>query len=143
MSEYEREPSPEPLFDTCDNCEKKYQITNKNALAYHFDKQPECDFIVCACPNCKQPVRIYIGSDSLEQARTNEIDIEVQTYADDETYELWCGLNGIELPKTYKLTDRHEALIHKFGETLLNIPDSLFWDNIEGDTGKPFTQRWV
>ena len=140
---YERE-KPEPIYDTCDNCEQEYQITSENALVYHFGKQPECDFIICACPDCKQPIRIYIDEESLQQARNNGLSVEEsEPYADDETYELWCGLYGIELPKVYELTNRHEALIHKFGETLLNIPDSLFWDSIEADPGTPYPLRWV
>lgn len=142
-SNYEKEPKPEPITDVCDECGEEYTLTSGNSLAYHFEKQQECDFVVCACPDCKVPIRIYINEYDFGRARGSGIEVREGVYADDETYELWCKLYGIELPEVYALTDRHEALIHKFGEAVMNMPYGMLMDFMGDDTDKPYPLRWV
>lgn len=145
----ERQPNPEkkkaqPLFDDCNNCEKRYQLTNANAGARHYPKQPECDYLLCICPHCKTKMRIFCGQETIQDARDNNlVVIEDEPYAEPEIYDAWIRVNGIELPKTYELTDRHEEIIRKFGETLLNIPPDLLIDGFESEHSRPYPMRWV
>ncbi len=144
----EHEPSPErkiqPLFDDCMNCDARYQLNPENAGARHYPGQAECDYIICKCPNCKYITRIFVGAESMQDARDNGLTVhEDEKYAEPDIYDRWCQVNGIELPKTYELTDRHEAIIRKFGENLLAVPDDIFWDNIEADPGKPYPLKWI
>lgn len=135
---------PTPLYDDCGECEQRYQLTNENSAAYHYGKQSECDFMLCVCPHCSGRTRIFIGPETLAEARNNDITVlETEDYADQNIYLTWCGLMGIELPKSYELTNRHEAIIRKFGETLLNIPDDLLMDGFESDHEKPYPQKWI
>ena len=140
----EKQQEPTPLFDDCLNCEKRYQITKENSGGMYFPKQPECSYLLCCCPNCGNKTRIFSSQHVMDLAVENGIYImDEQPYADENIYSDWLELMGIELPKTYELTPRHEEIIRKFGETLLNMPDDLLYDCItdEGDT--PYPMRWV
>lgn len=145
MSEYEKESQPRPMFDDCGNCEFRYQMKPENSAVYKYAKQPECNFLFCVCPNCKTPSRIFIpDEDTLNEARANGLHvIEDEDYADQDIYESWFEAEGLVAPKEFELTDRQETIMRKFGDALMQIPDSLFWDNIEAETGKPYTNRWV
>ena len=67
-----------------------------------------------------------------------------EPYADDNAYSDWLDVKGIELPKTYELTDRHEKLIGAFATALATIPDEYLYDLIVDDGyDKPYPQRWI
>lgn len=151
MSEQAPQSSPENsperkrrLTDNCDTCKKDYELTPNNSFLFHYAGQDECDNMLCKCPHCKAQIRIFIGEDTFMAAIDNGIEpICDDRNAPEDIYSRWCRLMGIELPKTYELTDRHEATIRKFGENLLAIPDEVFWDNIEAETDRPFPQKWI
>lgn len=146
MSEmnHEKEKKIPPLYDDCSGCKERYQITANNSAAYHYEKQSECDFLLCVCPNCNFKTRIFINEHTMGIVRDNAIPVlEHEPYADENIYSDWLELNEIELPNTYELTDRHEETVRKFGETLINMPNELFWDNIEAEQPRPYPERWI
>lgn len=145
MSEHAPEKEPVPMFDDCMHCEQRYQITADNAAIYHYNKQSECDFLFCVCPNCSGQSRIFCSPETVEVGKQNGLKIVAEEdYADQNIYRSWLELNDIVLPPTYELTDRHEALIKKFGETMLAMPDDLLYDEItDFNHPKPHPQRWV
>lgn len=132
------------ITDNCDTCKKDYELTPNNTFLFHYAGQDELDNMFCTCPHCKSKIRIFIGEDTFRQAIDNGIEpICDEKYAPEDIYERWARLQGIEFPKTYELTDRHEATVRKFGESLLAIPDAVFWDNIEAETNHPYNQKWI
>lgn len=145
----EQTPSPEerkeptPLFDDCSRCEKRYQITKDNSGGIWYEKQPECSYLMCTCPNCQFVTRIFSNQHVMDIAKDNGIYVITEKYADDNIYSDWLELMGIELPKTYELTTRHEELIRKFGDTVMAMPDDLLYDEITSDHDKPHPQRWT
>lgn len=148
MSERINENNPEknhpPLRDNCDRCKEDYDLTPDNTELYHYSSQDELDNIVCACPNCSYRTVIFIGKQTFEIAVARGITPNCDDKnAPEEVYEMWRELKGFELPKTYELTNRHEALVHKFGEALMAMPDEIFWDNIEAETDRPYNEKWI
>lgn len=141
----EERKQPTPLYDDCSKCEKRYQITKENSGGMYFTKQPECSYLLCRCPNCGNNTRIFCNEHVIQIAQENDIYImDSEPYADDNIYSDWLELMGIELPKTYELTDRHEALIEKFGQTVMNMPADLLYDEItDMNQPKPHPQRWI
>lgn len=141
----ESEPKPQPMFDDCANCDKRYQLTPANSAAYHYRKQPECDFLLCLCPHCQQKIRMFCQPETIELARQNGLTVlEEEDYADQEIYQAWMSVNDLKLPETYELTDRHEELIRKFGETMLGMPADLLYDELTDiNQPKPHPQRWI
>lgn len=134
-----------PLWDNCDNCSTDYELTPKNTAARLYPKQEECSYLFCVCPNCNFRTRIFCGPETLEQAATLGIEIHAdEMYAEPDIYHSWLDLNGIELPKTYELTNRHEAIVRRFGEIILSAPNEHLYDLIT-DTGynKPHPQKWI
>jgi hypothetical protein len=140
----EKFPKAEPITDKCDGCGVGYYITSFNGLIYHFEGQPECDYLFCACPECNYRTRIYVNQRTIDNARCLGIpEDNKDKYPDEGIYREWCAVVGIELPSTYELTPRHEETIRKFGDALLTIPDELFWDGIESEHGRPFPETWI
>lgn len=148
MSEQLNNPEKiQPMFDDCDNCGKRYQLTPANSGARHYPKQEECDYLLCKCPHCNSVTRIFCQQESIQDARDNGLQVlDDEPYAEPEIYHGWLDVNGIELPKTYDLTPRHDELIQKFGETIIKMSDDapdLFWDEMNSEQGKPYPQRWI
>lgn len=143
--EYQSSPEKkkQPIFDNCMNCEKKYKLTEENTIAHTYARQPECNFLMCICPNCNFRTKMFCDPDGIELAQDNGIYLLEDDYADDETYKQWIDVKGIELPQEYELTDRHEKIIKGFAEALSAIPDDFFWDNIGEPTNRPYPERWV
>ena len=149
MSEHEQNQNPEkkkpaPMYDDCSRCETRYRLTPDNSALYLYTKQPECTFLYCVCPKCDFRTRIFVGEETTQQSVDNGLRVFAEDYAGESVYSDWIELKGIELPKTYELTNRHEALIHKMGEILLNTPDEHLYDLIT-DTGygKPHPLKWI
>jgi hypothetical protein len=140
---HDKEKRPQYLTDNCDRCEETYDITPSNGKIVHHANQPECDYIHCTCPHCEYQTMIFIGDNSFEQGVNSGLDVQVNKFASVETHAWWMQIKGIVEPKTYELTDRHEALVKKFGENILAIPDSVFWDNVEAPTEHPYPNLWV
>ena len=134
-----------PIFDDCSNCEQRYQITNENSAGRLYRKQPECNYLLCVCPNCKNKTRIFCNETTLEMAALNDIHVfDDEDWADDNIYSDWLDLKGIELPQTYELTHRHEQLIGRFAKALAETPDEYLYDLIVDEGyGKPHNQRWI
>lgn len=132
-----------PLTDDCDGCEKRYALTDRNAYLFHYSDQDELDHLYCVCPNCNYRCRMFINEATFQTAVDNGIGLSVEKYAPDHIHAMWLELNGYTPPATYELTDRHEALIHRFGEAIVAMPPELFWDNIEAETDKPYPLRWI
>lgn len=150
MSEIQRSPEtndqPAPLFDDCitEGCGTRYQLTPQNTAGRIYPGQRDCNYLLCVCPGCNGKTRIFAVDNTLEQAALNGIEIfDDEPYAEPEIYDAWCRAAGIELPKTYELTDRHEALIGKFALTMANMPDDLLYDELTSDHGRPHPTRWV
>lgn len=147
MSEKQSSPEqqPKPLYDNCGNCEQDYELTSENSIVQLYSKQTECSFLFCICPNCSYKTRIYINPYTVTRAQ--ELGIEVvdsEPYAPQPIYDEWCEVKGIELPKTYELTNRHEQIIGKFATALASTPDEHLYDLIT-DTGynQPYPLRWT
>lgn len=132
-----------PLTDDCSKCNKRYALTKENTYMFHYTNDEGKDNLYCVCPNCDHRTRIFIREETFEAAVNNGIGLGVEKYAPEGVYNDWSQLQGIVPPETYELTNRHEAIIRKFGETILAIPDDMFWDNIEDDTQKPYPQKWI
>lgn len=149
MNEYE--PNYEEVAawnDQCSKCETVYQLNQDTAVFKYFEKQPECSFLVCQCPNCEHMCQIYDDSVDVWGAEARGITInDTDEYASPEHYQGWLKLKGIELPKEYELTMRHEALVKKFGETISamsSLAPDLFWDEISSPQPRQtMASRWV
>lgn len=140
----EQQPKKEVLTDTCDGCGVKYRLTKQNAEGRHYEGQQDCDYILCSCPKCSFRTRIFVSQHVMKLAIEAGITVvDEEPYADEETYQGWLRVNNIELPKSYELTDRHEAIIHKFGEAVLNMPDQLLYDGFHDETDRPYPNRWT
>lgn len=140
------EKQPRPMYDICDNCEERYEITKENAAVCAYSKQHECDWIYCICPHCDNRTKIYIGgTDWLDNSRLAGLSIlEDESYAEDNIYNQWLEAKGIELAKTYQLTNRHEKLIGQFATVLAETPDEYLYDLIvDNGYDKPLPQRWI
>lgn len=161
MSEHLNNPEYlQPMTDQCSTCEKEYELGINNTFAVEFTKQPECNYFMAKCTHCEDLTKIFCSQDSLERANRQGIvinpDIQLPDgskrplggeYADEHTYNQWCQVKGIELPKTYELTARHEEIIKRFGETITAITEQapdLFMD-VMSDPAPPQTmpQRWI
>lgn len=143
MEKFDKDKKPKFLTDNCDGCQTDYKITPDNGKIVHHAEQPECDYIICSCPNCNYRTMIFINDTTFEHGVRTGLDLEVNKYADENTYKWWTEVKGIQLVKTYELTDRHEAIIRKFGENILAIPDDVFWDNIEAESSRPYPEMWT
>ena len=137
-------PKVEPLTDNCDGCGTDYYITSFNGLIYHFEGQPDCDYLFCACPECNYRTRIYINQTTVENARALGIpEDNTNRYAPDMIYREWCDVRDVKLPPVYELTPRHEETITRFGQSILNMPDDLLNEGWGDDTSRPYPERWV
>lgn len=147
MSELQSNHNPEkerkPLIDNCDGCDQDYELTAGNTILNHYSTQDECDHLICNCPNCGYVTMMFIGEKTFQQAVDNGIHVQVEKNAPRNVYDGWAELHEINAPKTYELTNRHEAIIRKFGDTIMNMPPEIFWDNIEAPTEKPYPLRWI
>lgn len=134
----------QPLHDDCLSCDTKYNLDPSNSAGRYYPGQKECSYLYCVCPNCNQPTRVFCNDSTIDQAKREGLHIfDDEKYAEPEIYDAYCRAYGIELPKTYELTPRHEDIIRKFGETLINIPDDLLIDGFESEHLKPYPQRWI
>lgn len=95
-----------PLRDECMHCNRKYRITKDNAAVFEFTKQPECNHISAECTKCGGHTRIFVGSETMQQATAWEIPVVPTEYAPDFIYQSWLELSGIELIKEREVTPR-------------------------------------
>lgn len=147
---HDREQKPKPLTDKCDNCKQTYAINEHTGRLYEFYQQPECNYVMCQCPNCHFRTQIFLGEQQFTYAIQSGVPLRKvdeenppQRYADEQTYNSWLEVKGIELPATHELTQRHEKTVREFGQAILNIPDELFWDGMESEHGTPYPLRWI
>jgi hypothetical protein len=139
---------PQPLFDDCNHCGKKYQLTAVNTILNIYDKQPDCNNVVCKCKHCNQFTKMFINDTLWEQAYLNGIpEAEQQDYADDTTYQQMLVVRGIELVEPVEITDRHEKLVAGLGKTLQTMFPAhadVFWDEMNSpNTYRPYPTRWT
>lgn len=135
---------PKPMFDDCNHCSKKYQITAINAKLHLFEKQPDCNFIYCTCSHCQGTTKMFIDDYTVEQGIGNGLPVSLEDYADDTTYKQWLQVKGIELVQPRDITDRHERAIAALGQTLRSIPSDMFWEEMNSPHDyKPYPQRWA
>ena len=150
MSEHEQNQNQNPekkkpaaMYDDCSRCETRYKITPDNSALYLYTKQPECTFLYCVCPKCDFRTRIFVGKETVQLSVDTGLRIIAEDYAGENVYSDWIELKGIELPRTYELTNRHEALIQKFGEALLSMPDQMLYEGFHDETDNPYPQKWI
>lgn len=143
--------APEPWKAKCSNeaCSvDEYVLDEGNAAMVDYSDKRECNFVFSKCPSCEHALRVYVSDLDPEQANVRGLFvIENEAYPDDAIFEEWLGVKGYELPKTYELTDRHEDMIKRFGETITAITEQapeLFMD-VMSDPAPPQTmpQRWI
>ena len=87
----------------------------------------------------------------MRQRNYSFVEKETVSNFDREMYHAYFGKDhlpphqqrSIDSVRSYELTERHEELIRAFGASLLNIPEDLFWDGMEGETDRPYPNRWV
>jgi hypothetical protein len=143
----ERESNPErqkaKLTDKCNDCGKKYELTDSNTIAYLYSEYAAANHLDCTCPNCSKLWTIFIGQETTEKLRSTDIYIQSKTLPDDDVLKKYIGLREIPLIEQYEITPRQEAIVSKFGEAILNMPPEIFWDNIEAVTEKPYPSRWT
>lgn len=103
---------PKPLKDDCSSCGKRYKLKPENALVFEYPQKPECNHIICQCPNCQTNTEIYLtGSDTLDRARDTGITVATLEWPSDEVYERFCEVYGIELLQPHALTEREEKQV--------------------------------
>jgi hypothetical protein len=104
---------PKPLRDTCNNCGEKYKLKPKNALVIEYLGKPECNHIVCQCPNCSTNTEIYLaeGGDTIDRARETGLTIATLEWPSDDVFERFCNAYGIELIESRALTPREEKIV--------------------------------
>lgn len=142
MSSNNPEKKKNALTDNCDNCSEDYDLTPDNTVVLHYTVDTKMDNLICHCPHCKYRTRIFIGKDTLDQAVSFGIQLNVNKYAHPTIVSDYEGLYGMKPVETYELTNRHEAIIHKFGKTVLAMPDQMLYDGFHDPTDKPYPLRW-
>src|SRR5680860_754389 len=115
------EKEPIKMFDDCNTCDKRYELTKDNTEAYVFVKQPECSYLMCTCVHCNAKMVLFVGNETVDNVGLTDIHISVKEYADDKIYRRWLKAYGIELVQEKELTDRHEKIIAGFGSVIENI----------------------
>ena len=134
-------------FDTCNKCETKYPLTPENTLYVYFEKQEECNYLVCKCPNCGSNTMIFDEDIGPNDALARDIMIDdSDRLASEQIYQTWFQVKGLELPQEYELTPRMEKLVAHFGETISKMSDEapeLFWDEMNSPQPTPYPQRWI
>ena len=107
---------PKPVKDNCNNCKKNYKLTADNTVAMTYPNKPECNHIVCQCPNCQFLTAIYIpeGSDTIERVAEHGVTISELDWPSDAVYNGWLEVMGIELIQPQALTPRQEKPIEFF-----------------------------
>ena len=146
MSEREQNKEREPLMETCDNCDYTYEHTDDNSRLVFFTKQPECNYIVCQCPQCNTGAVYFMDEAWQENALKNDIPVYSEgDYAPTKIYDMWIAAQGIELAQEFKITTRHEEIIRRFGETLtaMTVADPEgFWADMNSPQHRPYPLRW-
>lgn len=109
----ERSPKePKPLKDECNNCGEKYKLKPTNALVIEYSQKPECNHIICQCPNCQTNTEIYLaGNDTIERARDTGLTIATLEWPSDDVFGRFCEAYGIELLEPKALTPREEKIV--------------------------------
>lgn len=132
-----------PMFNKCAGCDRKYQLTGYNSVVFNYAKQ-EIAYVFCACKKCGASAKLFCDADTVKASKAHGIEVIEDDWTDDETYQQWLEVRGIELPEEYELTDRHERLIEKLGQTLTNMPDEMILDELS-DPAPPQTMpnKWA
>jgi hypothetical protein len=112
----EKEPKPK-LTDVCGNCEKRYALTEQNALLFIFNKQPDCNHLQAECPSCGNNTLIYLqdGGDTKDKALKHGINVIEVDYAPKHIYKQFLELAGITLIEPHDLTPRQEHHVEYLG----------------------------
>ena len=119
-----------PLRDECLHCNKKYKITKENAAVFEFTKQPECNHLSAECTKCGGHTHIFIGEETLAQAKAWDIPVVPTEWAPDNLYQSWLRVSGIEIIKECEVTPRSLSRVAFLGWLLEN--DKIDF-NQEGD----------
>ena len=143
--------APKPWKAKCGKEECKvneYELTESNSAMVDYPDKRECNFLYSKCPGCNSSLRMY--TDGLDPEEANKRGLKIvddEAYPDDDIFEEWLRVKGHELPETYELTHRHEALVQKFGETITAITEQapeLFMDVMSDPApSQTMPQRWV
>lgn len=132
-----------PLTDNCDKCGEDYELTPDNTVLLGYSVDDHMDNVICRCPHCSWRTRIFIGRNTFAQAVNNGIEPIIEKYAGNAVVNDFEELRGMERIETYELTNRHEAIIHRFGEIILAMPDQMLYDGFHDETNKPYPQKWI
>lgn len=133
-----------PIYEQCPNCDQEYAHAEDNTKLFLFDKQPECNYVACRCPECRDTAIYLIDLSWAASVIKRGVPVKAEDYASDDVYDMWLRYKGIELPKTHELTPRHEKIIGSFATTLANCPDELLYGFITDDNKDlPYPQRWA
>lgn len=143
--------APKPWRAKCSNKKCKvdeYELAENNAAMADYSEKRECNFLYSICPGCSGELRVYIEGLDPEEANKRGLSVDdSETYPDDDIFEEWLSVKGHEVPKTYELTTRHEALVKKFGETITAITEQapeLFMDVMSDPAPRQtMPQRWT
>lgn len=157
---------------TCDRCHGDYRAREANAVAHIYVKDSRCNHVEARCTNCGTTEVIFLGPHRIEDViRGGNLQVEVLAEATAglrvRAENAWAAAEKATAPegehrpsgrtgtssagveptteqvRTYDLTPRHEELIAGFGEALLNIPDELLWDGMEGESQREHPERWT
>ena len=133
-----------PLTDDCSKCGEIYTLTPENTVLNHYSTDDNMDNLICRCPHCQWRTRIFIRENTFEQAVNEGIPLIAEKYAGEAVVNDFQELMGMVPVETYELTNRHEAIIRRFGEVVLSTPDEHLFDLI-ADTGygKPHPLKWI
>jgi len=133
-----------PIKDNCNHCSKDYQITAINGVLVVFDKQPDCNFMLCSCTHCKKPTKMFIDDYTLEQGRGNGLREERKDYADDDTYRQMLDVREITLVQERPITDRHEREIGRFSINIHAMPAKDIHEEMAlPHDYRPYPQHWA
>lgn len=157
---------------TCDTCNGEYEPSPGNASARVYLSDAACNHIEVRCSHCGAIEVIYLrprrfedvvrrgrlrtavhaeASDELRRRAARswaeaEAEAQAEPHADNHAGDHaddHAGETGMPSLRTYRLTARHEVLLHSFRMTLENMPDDLLWEELEAEHDRRHPERWI
>ena len=73
-----------PIYEQCPNCDQEYAHAEDNTKLFLFDKQPECNYVACRCPECRDTAIYLIDLSWAASVIKRGVPVKAEDYASDE-----------------------------------------------------------
>lgn len=155
---------------TCDRCSGDYEVHPSNTVARLYLKDIRCNHLEALCSHCGAREVIFLGPRQMTSVIRDDqvaptVEVEATAHLRVRAEKAWAaaedrqpaepqngpassGPSGVpdrggDVLQQYELSQRHEALLSSFGETLENIPEDLLWDAFGSEHDRRHPDRWV